>query len=185
VRKIDPSASSPRSPALASAVSRAMVAPAVNASLNAPAGIATDSSGNVYVADTGNAEFARLLRTARLRRSPAAVPQRRTGSGDNGEHFQTSYIGVDAAGNLYYDNYPSTVRKISTDGTVKTVAGGGRSSADGIQATTALISTQALTVDSAETIYVADYAGSSVRIRKIRGSGVITYRCRQRVLRGM
>ena len=40
--------------------------------------------------------------------------------------------------------------------------------------TTALISTQALTVDSAGTIYVADYAGSAVRIRKVSSSGVIT-----------
>ncbi len=173
VRKIDPSGVITTIAGTGEAGFTGDGGPAVNASLNAPNGVAADSAGNVYIADTGNVRIRRIgpdgtITTFAGGGASAADGVRAT----TANLIRPKYIAVDGAGNVYYGD-PSVVRKISTDGTVRTVAGGGRSVGDGIPATTALIAPQALTVDSAGNLYLAD-ENSGSRIRKVSTSGVIT-----------
>src|SRR5205085_721479 len=131
VRKIDPSGIVTTIAGTGEAGFTGDGGPAVNASLNRPNGIGTDPAGNIYIADTGNGRIRKITPDGTI--STFAGGGSSTADGvraTTATIARPSYIGVDAAGNVYYDNYPSTVRKISTDGTVKTVAGGGRSMGD-------------------------------------------------------
>lgn len=82
----------------------------------------------------------------------------------------------DGQGNLFIlDSYARRVRKISVDGVITTVAGGGvDSDGEGISATQAQLagSVQALAVDAAGSLYIAET--SDRRIRKVGADGMIT-----------
>jgi uncharacterized protein (TIGR03437 family) len=131
--------------------------PAISAQLEYPEGIAVDSAGNLYIADTYN---------ERIREVSNGVITTVAGngtmgfSGDNGPatSAQLSYpagVAVDSAGNLYIaDTYNGRVRKVS-NGTITTVAGGD---------TTAQMSAEAVAVDSAGNVYVADAANGRIRL---------------------
>jgi uncharacterized protein (TIGR03437 family) len=100
---------------------------------------------------------------------------------------------VDAQGNVYfvdtYESVPycfcwpigvlyntgeSTVRKISTDGTISTVAGNGTLSyaGDGNPATLAAIQPTGVAVDSRGNLYIADQGNN--RVRMVSPGGIIT-----------
>jgi TonB family protein len=105
--------------------------------------------------------------------SPTVVPPAPVGT--NGV-FTPQGVAVDGAGNIYVvaPNSP-TVRKITPAGMVTTIAGTGTAgfSGDGGPATAAQLRNPiAVTVDSANNVYVADNTDS--RVRKIAPSGTIT-----------
>jgi uncharacterized repeat protein (TIGR01451 family) len=146
---------------------------ATSATLGEPLGVAVDSLGNFYIADTFN---------DRIRKVSGGVINTIAGNGSY-EYFgdfgsatsaQINPAGVaaDTLGNLYIADYDDfRVRKV-TGGTISTVAGNGTSgySGDTGPATSAEISTaQELAVDSAGDYYIGD----SYRIREVAG-GVIT-----------
>jgi DNA-binding beta-propeller fold protein YncE len=86
-------------------------------------------------------------------------------------------LAVDAAGNLYIGDYGNNrVRMVSTDGMIRTVAGGGNPTdglGDGGQATGAqLEGPNGLTFDAAGNLYIAD--NRKRRVRKMSPDGVIT-----------
>jgi len=95
-----------------------------SATFNSPFGIATDASGNVYVADSGN----NLIRKI----TPGGAVTTFAGSGGKGSGdatgVQASFntpagIAIDAAGNLYIsDENNNIIRKITATGTVSTLA---------------------------------------------------------------
>jgi uncharacterized protein (TIGR03437 family) len=147
--------------------------PATSAELNLPAGVAVDSAGNLYIADS-----------ARIRKVSNGVITTIAGngiwgfSGDNGpaSSAQVSDYGIalDSAGNLYIaDGSTHRVRKI-LNGVITTVAGDGVPgfSGDNGPATSAqLASPSGVVVDSADNLYIADEGNN--RIRKVT-NGVIT-----------
>jgi uncharacterized protein (TIGR03437 family) len=160
--------------------------PATSAQLSYPYGVAVDSTGNVYIADTSN---------ARIRKISNGVITTVAGngtdgfSGDNGpatsaELSQIQGVAVDSTGNLYIaDTGNARIRKVS-NGVITTMAGNGMpgSSGDNGPATSAqLAGPWGVAVDSAGNLYVADYIsfdGSTTfvqanRIRKV-SNGVIT-----------
>jgi streptogramin lyase len=144
---------------------------------NAPAAIVVDSSGNLFVADAGNAVIRKIATdgTVSTFAGTAGSTGGADGSGASARFNQPSGIALDSAGNIYVsDTLNQTIRKITPAGLVSTLAGlaGVSGSADG-DGTAALFSQpRGLTVDSTGSIYVADTANSA--IRKVTSSGVVT-----------
>src|ERR1035437_4513209 len=147
--------------------------PATSAQLT-PSGVAADSAGNLYIADTGN---------IRIRKVSNGVITTVAGGGsflgDNGPATSAQLVNplgvaVDSAGNLYIgDSYHYRIRKVS-NGVITTVAGNGTPgfSGDNGPATSAQVSVpEGVALDAAGNLYIPD-AGNN-RIRKVSG-GVIT-----------
>src|SRR5262249_21573685 len=219
--------------------------PATAAKLNAPGGMAFDSKGNLYIADTGNNRVRMVnsqvvistfagngnagvpgfwgdggLATDALIHSPVAIATDKNGnvyivaSADNtvrivdpngiisifaGEGYRGYYgdsgqanssgkanvagitapqdIWVNSDGTvLIADTGNASIRKVATDGTIKTISGIGLTAAiaqgDDTATKLAMISPFGVTADSNGNVYVAELGTN--RIRKIDSSGKIT-----------
>jgi uncharacterized protein (TIGR03437 family) len=149
--------------------------PAVSAGLYNPQGVAADSAGNLYIADTLDLCVRKVsngvITTVAGRGSPAG------GNGDGGPATNATVgatdVAVDSAGNLYISDGTARIRKVS-NGIITTVAGTGGigSSGDGGPATSAeLAYPYSIAVDAAGNLFIAD-AGNN-RIRKV-SNGIIT-----------
>jgi uncharacterized protein (TIGR03437 family) len=152
---------------------------ATSASLNAPYGVAVDSSGNVYIADLLN-QVVRKVNTSGTISTFAGTNQYGFqgdgGPAANAQLDQPVGLAVDSANNLYIaDSKNFCIRKVDTDGNISTVAGSATNqgySGDGGPATQAKMNTPyGVAVDSAGNIYIADSANN--RIRKV-SNGIIT-----------
>jgi sugar lactone lactonase YvrE len=154
--------------------------PALNARLSNPQGIAVDGSGNVYIADQGNARI-RAINGSGVISTIAGTGVPGFG-GDGGAPLSAQFnipsgIALDGGGNLYIaDQQNHRVRKMAiSGGQISTVAGTGIEgySGDGAAATSAnLNSPQGVTVDSSGNVYIADTGNS--RVRKVSGSNIST-----------
>jgi uncharacterized protein (TIGR03437 family) len=143
--------------------------PAASASLYSPAGVAADSAGNLYIADSGN---------YRVRKVSGGVITTVAGSGgpgyplvgDNGPavHAQLNPVGVavDSGGNLYIaDVGNDRIRKVS-NGVITTVAGTGAtgfSGDDGPATSAHLDEPWGVAVDATGNLYIADTDNSCIR----------------------
>ena len=147
------------------------------ARFNAPGAIAVDSSGNLYLSDTGN-DTIRKITPAGIVTTLAGAPGL-LGSADgtgNFARFTAPYgIGVDASGNVYVaDTGNTTIRKITPAGVVTTIAGaaGKFGSTDGMGTAAEFNDPKGVAVDAAGNLYVADTGNDT--IRKITQAGVVT-----------
>jgi uncharacterized protein (TIGR03437 family) len=154
--------------------------PATSAQLNHPLGIALDSAGNLYIADSGNYRIRKvsngvITTVAGIGLSPTCCFSGDGAAAISAELNQPTDVAVDAAGNLYIaDNGNHRIRKVF-NGVITTVAGNGTigSGGDSGPATSAqLYNPEGITVDSAGNIYIADTANN--RIRKISNGVIMT-----------
>lgn len=156
--------------------------PALQTQLSAPENVAVDMTGNLYIAERGSHRIRRV--------GPDGIITTVAGSGISGfsgdggpaiqaKLFNPNDVAVDAAGNLYIaDTSNFRIRRVSPDGIITTVAGGGApripSIGDDGPATEArLTDPRGIALDAVGNLYIAEgFAGN--RIRRVGNDGVIT-----------
>lgn len=178
VRKIDPSGTISLVAGSGSSVGDGGAATA--AMVYSPHGIAVDASGNIYIADYGQARI-RKVNTAGIITTIAGtgVPGL---SGDGGAATAAKIDGpsgivLDASNNIFFtDRSNNRVCRIdATSGVITTIAGSGPGgfTGDGGPAAFALLNNPiGIAIDAAGNLFVADY--SNRRIRKISAGGTIS-----------
>jgi len=153
--------------------------PATDAALSCPSGVAVDGSGNVFISD----EFNHRIR--KIDASGIITTIAGTGtagfSGDGGQAASATMnrpmgLAVDASGAVYFADYANQrVRKVSSSGTITTVAGNGVAgfSGDGGSGTYAKLNYPvAVAVDSYGKVYIADT--NNFRVRRVDSFGTIS-----------
>ncbi len=153
---------------------------ASKALLNTPMGVATDSQGNLYIADTFNNRIRKVVGFAGNISTLAGNGQI-SYAGDGGPAFQAllnapQAVAVDASGNFYIaDTGNNVIRKVSSGGAISNFAGNGSAGfgGDGNAATGAQLNApQGVAVDSSGNVYIADTGNS--RVRKVSGGAITT-----------
>jgi sugar lactone lactonase YvrE len=147
------------------------------ARFNGPQGVAVDAAGNVYVADTAN-HLIRRVTTAGEVTTLAGV----AGSAGSADGFSSAprfnypnSVTVDVQGDACVaDTQNHTIRKVTADGVVSTLAGraGSPGVTDGIRTAARFNSPGGVAIDRAGIVYVADRGSST--IRKIAAEGMVT-----------
>jgi sugar lactone lactonase YvrE len=148
------------------------------ARFNLPAGMAVDSAGNIYVADTSNRTIRKVTATGGVTTlaGTAGTIGNADGTGTAASFNFPSGVAVDSAGNVYVaDEFNNNIRKVTPTGGVTTLAGGSggmSGSTDGTGAAARFHSPTGVAVDSAGNVYVADSGNHT--IRKVTADGVVT-----------
>lgn len=149
-----------------------------NARFNSPRGIVLDTSTNVFVADTGNHTIRRIdsLRVVTTFAGSAGVSGSTEGNGTSARFSSPRSLTRDTAGSVYVaDSGNHTIRKITSTGTVTTLAGSaGQSGNINATGSAARFDTPSgVAVTSIGEIYIADR--NNHLIRKCNStSGVVT-----------
>ena len=154
--------------------------PATGAELYYPTGVASDSSGNIYIADRSNCVVREVNAVTQIITTFAG-----TGvcgfSGDNGpatsaQLNQPYKVAVDSSGDVYIADTSNCVIRKVTGGTITTFAGKDVCgySGDGGAATAAeLYEPDGVAVDSSGDVYIADQYNYVVR--KVSGGTISTF----------
>jgi len=163
---------------------------ATNASLNSPTGIFVDSSGDLFIADSGNNVIREVLASTGIIQTVAGNGT--AGFVDNvaatsGELSNPTGVFVDGSGDIFIaDSGNHVIREVVAGATpmITTVAGnhalGGGFNGDNIPATSAQLNNpQDVTMDTAGNFFVADHDNHRVReftvggnIQTVAGTGV-------------
>jgi sugar lactone lactonase YvrE len=153
--------------------------PAATAKFWSPSGVAVDTAGNVYVADTNNNRIRKITPAgvvSTLAGSSTGASGFTNGTGSAASFYYPNDVALDTAGNLYVADWGNNaIRKITPSGVVSTVAGGGigvTGSTNGAAAGATFNAPRGVAVDTASNVYVAD-TGNHL-IRKIAAGQVTT-----------
>jgi len=157
--------------------------PAKRASFNGPHGLALDTNGNIYVADSGN-HLIRVIGTNGIVTRVAGIGNTH-GSINPGSALGVSLntpsdVCLDSAGNYYFsDQLNHRICKVDSNGNLSIFAGKDQSpahpgfSGDGGPAFGALLNRPVgITFDTSGNLYIADRSNN--RIRKVDTNGIIT-----------
>ena len=142
-----------------------------SAQFRSPQGVAVDSSGNVYVADTLNNTIRRVTPggVVTTLAGSTSVSGSADGTGVAAQFNQPYGVAVDSSGSVYVaDTYNSTIRKITPTGLVTTLAGvpdfyyaGGT---DGMGASARFFRPMGVAVDMNGNVFVADSGNNTIRV---------------------
>jgi sugar lactone lactonase YvrE len=144
---------------------------ATSASLNYPYGVAVDASGNLFIADTGNARVRRVDAKTGIITTVAGDGNGAYSSGDGGPAtsagLSPSGVALDSSGNLFIADGNNRIRRVdAVTGVITTVAGNGTQgfSGDGGPATNASLNgAESVAVDSSGNLFIADRENQRVR----------------------
>jgi sugar lactone lactonase YvrE len=165
---------------------------ATSAELKIPFGVAVDSTGNTYIADSQNNRV-RMVSIAGTITTVAGNGSAGS-AGDGGPAVSASLsnptgVALDAVGNLYIaDQYNNKIRLVNLAGVISTVAGTGTvgNTGDGGPATSAtLYYPGGVALDGLGSLYIADTNNQRIRkvnistgtITTVAGSGSVGYSC--------
>jgi hypothetical protein len=146
-----------------------------NAEFYAPAAIAIDASGNLYVADMGNNMIRKITSLGVVStfagRGTAGYSD---GTGTNAVFKSPIALTVDASGNVFVaDKGNNMIRQITPAGVTTTLAGTTiASQLDGTGTAAGFSAPSGVAVDSQGNVYVTD--SGNFAIRKIASGGVVT-----------
>jgi hypothetical protein len=149
---------------------------AVPASFNLTTGIATDSTGNIYVANSHNTIL--KITQSGVVMTFAGKPDVRghaDGIGSAATFIYPIGIATDSTANVYVtDKVSNTIRKVTPTGAVTTLAGsaGIAGHADGIGGDASFSGPVGIAADNTGNLYVADCGNNT--IRKITPAGMVT-----------
>ena len=158
--------------------------PASAALFNLCQWVTVDRAGNLYITDTRNHRIRKVdangIITTYAGSGPVGFGQGSFG-GDGGRATEARInspqgIAIDQAGNLYIAErtFSKRVRKVTPEGTITTVAGGGTNAlTEGAKAAeVALGAPHTVTVDQASNLYIAETGLN--RILKLTPAGILT-----------
>jgi DNA-binding beta-propeller fold protein YncE len=160
-----------------------------NAQFYRPSGIAIDAAGNLYVADETNNRIRKVTPQGKVSTlagrehtdmhglfcfsDDCLFPNFADGKGSNALFSGPVGVAIDKAGNLYVtDGGNHSIRKVTPQGEVSTLAGSERGSADGEGSSAQFDTPYGITIDVAGNLYVADKWNH--RIRKITPKGEVS-----------
>jgi DNA-binding beta-propeller fold protein YncE len=154
----------------------------VAAQFRQPSGLACDSNGNLYIADTDNDTIRVMVTATRsvttLAGNPTVVGST-DGTGGAALFNRPTGVAVDAAGaNVYVADYlNSTIRQVTSAGVVTTLAGnpGVFAAADGTGGAARFSGPEGVAIDSTgANLYVADTGNLTIRQVTLPGAVVTT-----------
>ena len=147
------------------------------ATFNQPNGVAVDSQGNVYVADSANCTIRMITPTA-LVSTLAGTPLAQgsaDGTGSAARFYQPQGLAVAPNGNVYVaDAYNNTIRLLAPGNRVSTFAGAASvsGSADGTGGGATFNNPNGVVMDPAGNTYVTDTSNNTLRM--VTPAGVVT-----------
>ena len=145
------------------------------ASFNYSSGVAVDTIGNVYVADSYNNKIRKITGAGEVTTlAGSGIAGSADGLGIEASFNNPTGVAVDGNGNVYVaDSYNNKIRKITASGDVTTLAGSGEpGTANGTGTAARFNGPSGVAVDQSGTLYVADT--DNQKIRKITASGSVT-----------
>lgn len=125
------------------------------ARFDTPCGVAVDTAGNIYVADTGNGAVRVIWTNGNVTTIAPAYP---------GDSFRPQGIAIDASGLVYVAGGRGRVLEISTDGQQRLVAGSSRGFADGRGAEAMFRDVSAVAVAGPGRLVVTDRRNGLIRL---------------------
>ncbi|GAA2775224.1 hypothetical protein GCM10010521_62180 [Streptomyces rameus] len=153
--------------------------PAVSAQLKTPRGVAVDSAGDLYFADSENHRIRKITADGKISTVAGTGTAGFRGDGGPATAAQLNLpysVAVDSAGVLYVaDGGNHRVRRIAADGQISTVAGTGAAGfgGDGGPAVSALLKWPiGVALDGAGALYVVD--SQNHRVRRVTADGKIS-----------
>ncbi|MER5820784.1 RICIN domain-containing protein [Streptomyces mirabilis] len=153
--------------------------PAVSAQLNGPRGVAVDSTGALYIADAENHRVRKVTADGKISTVAGTGAAGFSDDGCLATDAELNYpygVAVDSTGTLYFSEHDNhLVRKITTDGKIRTVAGTGVAGDEGDEgpaASAQLNCPYGVAVDSTGALYIAD--AENHRVRKVTADGKIS-----------
>jgi len=145
------------------------------ASFKTPTGLVSDTSGNIFVADTYNHQIRQITSSGVVTTFAGSTTSGNAdGTGAAATFTYPHGIAIDSSGNFYV-SANAAIRKITSAGVVTIFAGsssGVSGNTDGTGTSARFMTPIGIAIDSSDNLYVAD-AGNN-NIRKITSLGVVT-----------
>jgi len=147
----------------------------LKAKFNYPTGIALDSSGNLFVADSWNHKIRKVNQQGIVSTiAGAGTAGYLDGKGDEAMFYCPEGVALDSDGNVYVaDSCNHRIRKINQQGEVSTLAGNGKQGyVDGVGSQVMFYWPRGIVLDSEGNAFVTDQWNN--RIRKITKQGEVS-----------